>query len=89
MDLDREETKQAFVLSKAHLGDIIFKNVGFRYGTRVEVFEDFSTRFQHAKVTAIVGESGSGKSTLVGLIQEIFPPTKGKYSYRRSELGVC
>ena len=38
MDLDREETEQAVVLSKAHLGDIVFKNVGFRYGTRVEVF---------------------------------------------------
>ena len=65
MDLDREETKQAFVLSKDRLGDIIFKNVGFRYGTRVEVFKDFSTRFQHAKVTAIDGDSGSEKSTLV------------------------
>lgn len=77
MDLDREETEQAVVLSKAHLGDIVFKNIGFRYGTRVEVFEDFSTRFQDTKVTAIVGESGSEKSTLVGLIQKIYPLQKG------------
>ena len=59
------------------MGDIVFKNVGFRYGTRVEVFEDFSTRFQHAKVTAIIGESGSGKYTLVGLTQKIYPLQKG------------
>ena len=77
MDLDREEENQSIDLSKTHLGDIVFEGVYFRYGSREEVFNDFSVRFAHGKITAIVGESGSGKSTLVGLIQKIYPLQKG------------
>lgn len=60
-------------MSKVQLGDIVFKNIRFRYATRVEVFDAFSARFQQGKITAIVGESGSGKSTLVSLLQKIYP----------------
>ena len=77
MDLDKEEVEQTTTLSKAQLGDIIFDEVSFRYGTRKEVFQNFSSRFKHGEVTAIVGESGSGKSTLVGLLQKLYPLNGG------------
>ncbi len=42
MDLEREETDNKFKLTKDKIGDIKFKNVKFRYGTRVEVFHNFN-----------------------------------------------
>ncbi|MCX2678905.1 peptidase domain-containing ABC transporter [Galbibacter sp. EGI 63066] len=73
MDLEREETENKIQLRKEHIGDITFKNVAFRYGTRVEVFKDFNLVIPKSKITAIVGESGSGKSTLISLLQNIYP----------------
>lgn len=80
MDLEREESENKIVLSRKKLGDITFKNVKFRYGTRVEVFKDFSLTIPKRKITAIVGESGSGKSTLMSLLQNIYPIQKGQIS---------
>jgi ATP-binding cassette subfamily B protein len=76
MDLD-EEQENKIVLSKDMLGEIAFKNISFRYGSRVDVFQDFSLRIEKGKITAIVGESGSGKSTLIHLLQNIYPITSG------------
>lgn len=77
MDLEREESENKIILKKENTGDITFKNVAFRYGTRIEVFKDFSLTLPKAKVTAIVGESGSGKSTLMSLLQNLYPIQKG------------
>ncbi len=77
MDLENEGQKQTTTLSKAQLGDIVFDNIHFRYGTRKEVFQGFSAVFPHEKITAIVGESGSGKSTLVSLIQKLYALDQG------------
>jgi len=87
MDLEREEEAQSIRLSKVQLGDIVFKNVRFRYGTRVEVFNAFSARFQQGKITAIVGESGSGKSTLVSLLQKIYPLQAGSIHIGKQNLA--
>ena len=74
MDLEMEETeKEKIVLTTDMLGDIYFKNVSFRYGSRVTVFENFDLTIQKNKMTAIVGESGSGKTTLISLLQNIYP----------------
>ncbi len=78
MDLEREESSNKIVLTETKLGDIEFKNVYFRYGTRVEMFKDFSFIIPKGKITAIVGESGSGKSTLMSLLQNIYPIQKGQ-----------
>ena len=78
MDLEREESVNKMILKRENVGDIEFKNVAFRYGTRVEVFEDFSLLIPKGKITAIVGESGSGKSTLMSLLQNIYSIQKGK-----------
>lgn len=77
MDLERESTENKAELQKDMVGDILFKNVKFRYGTRVTVFEDFSLSIPKGKITAIVGESGSGKTTLLSLLQHIYPLQSG------------
>ena len=80
MDLEREEEEDKFILSPNKIGDINFKNVRFRYGTRVEVFENFNLTIKKGQTTAIIGESGSGKSTLASLLQNIYPLQSGSIS---------
>ncbi|AWK07366.1 peptidase C39 [Flavobacterium crocinum] len=78
MDLEREETENKIELQKENLGDIKFENVFFRYGSRTEVFKNFSAVFKKNQTTAIVGESGSGKTTLISLLQNLYPIKEGK-----------
>ncbi|WP_421943186.1 peptidase domain-containing ABC transporter [Pedobacter sp.] len=77
MDLEREKTENRTELTPDMIGDIEFKHVNFRYGTRVTVFEDFNIKIEKGKITAIVGESGSGKTTLLSLLQNIYPLQSG------------
>lgn len=59
------------------VGDVKFKNVAFRYGTRVTIFEDLNLNIPKGKITAVVGESGSGKSTLMSLLQNMYKLQSG------------
>lgn len=78
MELEREEdSQQKIELTSELIGDINFKNVYFRYGSRVDVFKDFNLTITKGKMTAIVGESGSGKTTLISLLQNIYPIQNG------------
>ena len=77
IDLEREESDNKTDITPDMVGDINFKNVDFRYGTRVTVFEQFNLSIQKGKITAIVGESGSGKTTLLSLMQNIYPLQSG------------
>jgi ATP-binding cassette, subfamily C, bacteriocin exporter len=100
MDLEREETEHKITLSKDQLGDIKFENVSFRYGSRTQVFEEFSATIKKGEMTAIVGESGSGKTTLISLLQNLYPIQDGKiyignydlkhihYKSLRQQMGV-
>lgn len=78
MDLEREKEENQIELTKDAIGDIQFKEVHFRYGTRVTVFENLNLNIQAGAVTAIVGESGSGKSTLMALLQNLYPLQSGR-----------
>lgn len=78
MDLEQEEIDNKINLTVENIGDISFKNVNFRYGSRVEVFTNFSMQIPKGKITAIVGESGSGKSTLMSLLQNLYPLQQGQ-----------
>ncbi|MFC5282287.1 peptidase domain-containing ABC transporter [Pedobacter alpinus] len=80
MDLEQENQENQIELTETQIGTIQFQNVSFRYGTRVQVFDDLNLSIQKGKFTAIVGESGSGKSTLMALLQNIYPIQKGKIS---------
>ncbi|MBT8245769.1 MAG: peptidase domain-containing ABC transporter [Winogradskyella sp.] len=86
MDLEREETTNKMALSKEQLGDIVFENVCFRYGSRTQVFSNFNARLKQNGTTAIVGESGSGKTTLIALLQNLYPIKEGKISIGKFDL---
>jgi len=77
MDLEQENDSNKVKLTPDLMGDIRLRNVHFRYGSRVSVFEDLSIDIPHGKVTAIVGESGSGKSTLAAILQKLYPLKSG------------
>lgn len=80
MDLEQEDSSNKIKLAPGATGDIAFHDVGFRYGTRAEVFKQFSLTIPAGRITAIVGESGSGKSTLMSLLQNIYPVRSGHIS---------
>jgi len=77
MDLDVESSEDTFPIKKDDVGDITFRNVSFRYGSRANVFDSFSLVFPKGKISGVVGESGSGKSTLVSLLQNLYPIQSG------------
>ena len=77
MDLEREDEENMVELRKEIKGDILFQDVSFSYGTRVDVFEKFTMQIPHGKITAIIGESGSGKTTIAALLQKLYPLNDG------------
>lgn len=87
MDLEREAVENKMDISAEDIGDINLRNIDFSYGTRVDVFEDFSLKFQKGKVSAIVGESGSGKTTLISLLQNLYPLKGGKITMGEYDLA--
>ncbi len=59
-------------------GNIIFKDVSFRYGGSDEVLDDFSLDVRPGEVIALVGESGSGKTTVLQLLPRFYEPGRGR-----------
>ncbi|HET9570905.1 MAG TPA: peptidase domain-containing ABC transporter [Bacteroidales bacterium] len=87
MDLEQEEAATGKLdLTPALIGDICFRHVSFRYGTRRQVFENLNLSISKGKTTAIIGESGSGKTTLISLLQNLYPIQQGQISIGDCEL---
>jgi ABC-type bacteriocin/lantibiotic exporter with double-glycine peptidase domain len=80
MDLELEKEENKMDLSRDKAGEIIFNNISFSYGTRVDVFSNFNFRIEKGQITAVIGESGSGKTTLVALLQKLYPLNSGSIS---------
>ncbi|MEJ1241188.1 peptidase domain-containing ABC transporter [Chryseolinea sp. T2] len=77
MDLEPEEQASRAILTSDQLGDIVFRDVGFRYDASLPVFQHLNLLIKQREVTAIVGESGSGKSTIISIIQRLYPVQAG------------
>ena len=89
MDLELEEdTTHKIVLTPENIGNIHFRDVTFRYGTRSPVFEQLNLEFEKGKTTAILGESGSGKTTLISILQNIYPIQEGKITLGNYDLRM-
>jgi len=86
MDLEREKDENKVKLNVEMIGDISFKDVHFRYGSRATVFEKLNLTIPKGKMTAIVGESGSGKSTLMAMLQNLYPLQSGNVSINNYDL---
>jgi len=79
LDLKTEETLDEKLLRPEKLkGEITFKNVHFRYGTRAKVLEDVNLHIAAGEKIAIVGESGSGKTTVIKLLMKYYQSEKGE-----------
>ena len=63
-------------------GDIVMKNIVFRYHTNDQpLFKDFSLSIRAGEFIAVVGPSGSGKSTLFRLLLGFEEPEAGEIYY--------
>lgn len=86
MDLEQETDEDMVDASTMQLGDIRFEKISFSYGTRTDVFEDFSVTFNKGKITAIIGESGSGKTTIAALLQKLYPLNRGSIFFGNTNI---
>lgn len=77
MDLEQESDEDIVDANNVPTGDIVFQNISFSYGTRVDVFENFNLTMKAGEITAIIGESGSGKTTIAALLQKLYPLNEG------------
>ncbi|KAK9331460.1 P-loop containing nucleoside triphosphate hydrolase protein [Lipomyces starkeyi] len=61
-------------------GNIEFKNVHFRYPTRLQVpvLRGLDLSVKKGQYVALVGASGCGKSTTIGLIERFYNPLSGQ-----------
>jgi len=86
MDLQREEDENKIKLNPEMIGDIVFKDVQFRYGSRMNVFQNLNLIIPKGKVIGIVGESGSGKTSLMAILQNLYPIQSGSISINNYDL---
>lgn len=63
---------------KSVQGHISFKNVGFTYGDRKNLFTDLSLEISPDQVIALIGQNGVGKTTLTDLLQRFQNPDNGE-----------
>ena len=80
--LDLEAEKGESEHQKMHpdsiAGDLVFKHVNFRYGTRKLVLEDINVKIKKGEKVAFVGESGSGKTTFAKLLLHLYQIESGE-----------
>lgn len=80
LDLEAEKSEEEYrKLNPDNLaGDIIIKDLEFKYGTRKPVLEDINITIKKGQKVAFVGESGSGKTTLAKLLLHMYTAQKGE-----------
>jgi ATP-binding cassette subfamily B protein len=54
MDLEVEKSEETFPIKKSDVGDITFRDVSFRYGSRANVFEGLSLTFPKGKISGVI-----------------------------------
>ncbi|MGB0931773.1 MAG: ABC transporter ATP-binding protein [Chitinophagales bacterium] len=62
-------------------GEIVFKNVWFKYPEAKEeeyVLQDVSFKIAAGQQVALMGPTGAGKTTIIALLTRFFEPTKGE-----------
>lgn len=79
LDLEAEkgENERKKLCPDSLSGDIVFKDVSFRYGTRQLVLEDINLTIKKGQKVAFVGESGSRKTTLSKLLLHLYKAESG------------
>lgn len=79
MDYETEQQDEAnYTKLDSMKGDVAFKNVTFRYGTRQPVLKNVSFTIPQGQKVALVGSSGSGKSTITKLLLKYYELEEGE-----------
>lgn len=78
LELEKSENEDKKINPNSLKGDIEFKNISFRYGTRKLILEDMNLKINSGERIALVGESGSGKTTLIKLLLNFYQCEKGE-----------
>ena len=72
LEIEKDDKQQHKVTPQSLKGDIVLKDVSFRYGTRQLVLENFTMKIERGQSVAIVGESGAGKTTIAKLLLNLY-----------------
>lgn len=83
---EQKENENKFKIKKID-GDIVLKNITFRYGSRAPVLNNVSITIPKGKKVALVGESGSGKTTISKLLLKSFEPEEGKIKISNRDIN--
>ena len=77
LDTEREIQDAPHALAGVVKGEILFKNVSFKY-TDEEVLTNVNLKVRSGETIALVGPSGVGKTTLVGFVPRFYDVTDGQ-----------
>ncbi|NFA29647.1 peptidase domain-containing ABC transporter, partial [Clostridium botulinum] len=78
LELEKSIDEEKKIKPQSLLGNIEFKDVDFRYGTRKLILKDINMNIKPGEKIALVGESGSGKTTLSKLLMNFYQCEKGE-----------
>lgn len=68
-------------------GDIILKNISFKYPNKKEyAIKDVTLHIKNKQKVALVGKNGAGKTTLVKLLLRLYDPIKGEIYYNNENI---
>ncbi len=82
LELEKGENEDKKIRPTDIKGDIVLKDVDFRYGTRSLVLNNINITIKQGEKIAFVGESGSGKTTLVKLLLNLYTWEKGEITLK-------
>lgn len=78
LELECDENEEKRIAPSKFEGEIVLKDVDFRYGTRQLILKKINMEIKKGERIALVGESGCGKTTLVKLLLNFYSPEKGQ-----------
>lgn len=78
LEVEKSENEHKKLAPASLAGNIQFKNVSFRYGTRKMILEDLDINIEQGQRIALVGESGAGKTTIAKLLLNFYQCEKGE-----------
>jgi ABC-type multidrug transport system fused ATPase/permease subunit len=85
--IDKEALFEEGGLKVDLLGDIVIKNLSFKYPHgNIELFKNVSFTIPYGKKVAFVGSSGSGKSTIIKLLLRMYTYKEGSITIGKTEL---
>lgn len=78
LSLEKSEDEHKKIIPNTLNGEIEFKNLDFRYGSRSLILKNINLKIRKGERIALVGESGSGKTTIAKLLINFYQCEKGE-----------